>query len=163
MRLMDSDILTYALNAKHSAHPYCWPLLRKAVRGEMEVALTIQSLLESYNALVYDYRVEPGEASGKLDGLSRSRKISFLPTTPASLRRALEISERHAVKSYDANVIACAELGKISIVVSNDKHIERLCKERDLVLENPIPKSMFGVARGKLTPLTEADRLEDRE
>jgi len=61
MRLMDSDILTYALNAKHSAHPYCWPAFQKAVRGEMEMAIAIQSLLESYNALVYDYKIERRE------------------------------------------------------------------------------------------------------
>lgn len=142
MRLMDSDILTYALNAKHCAHTYCWPILQKAVRGEMEVALAIQSILESYNALVYDYGVEPREAGGKLDGLSRSRKIFFIPVTLASVRRALEISERYAVKSYDANLVACAELNKISIIMSNDGHIERLCKERDLVIENPIPEAV---------------------
>lgn len=142
MRLIDSDILTYALNAKHSAHPYCWPVLQKAVRGEMEMAIAIQSLLESYNALVYDYKIERREARDKLDGLSRSRKISFLPATLASVRGAFEISGKHAVKSYDAHIVACAELNKISIVMSNDHHIERLCKERNLVLENPIPEAV---------------------
>ena len=144
---MDSDILTYALNAKHSAHPYCWPILRKAVCGEMEIALAVQSLLESYNALVYDYGVDRREASGKLDGLSRSRRISFLPATIASLRKALEISRQHEVKSYDAHIVACAELNRTSIIISNDRHIERLCKERDLVLENPIPEAVRKAVR----------------
>jgi predicted nucleic acid-binding protein len=141
MRLMDSDILTYALHAKHVMHPYCWPILQKAVRGEVGLALSVQSLLESYNALVHDYKVEPEEASVKLDGLSRSKKILFLPATLATARRAFEISKKHAVRSYDAHVIACAELANISIVLSNDRHIEKLCRERGLVLENPIPKS----------------------
>ena len=142
MRLMDSDLLAYALNAEHIAHPHCWPILRRAVLGELKVALAIQSLLEGYNALVYDYGVEGREAGSKLDALSRSRKIFFIPTSPATLRRALEISERHATKSHDAHIIACAELNGISIIMSNDGHVERLCRERDLVIENPIPEAV---------------------
>ena len=140
MRIIDSDILTYALFEKHDAHPYCWPLLQSAVHGKTRVAIANTSLLETFHALVGDYQVEREEAAYKLDGLTRSAKIRFLPLTVDIARKALEIAKVHKVRSFDANLIATAETNEISVIISNDHHIERLCKERDLILENPIPK-----------------------
>jgi predicted nucleic acid-binding protein len=91
---------------------------------------------------VEDYKVEREEAYRKLDALTRSRRIRFLPVTIETARKSLEIAKLHGVRSFDANLIASAETNGISIVVSNDEHIARLCKERDLVIENPIPKEV---------------------
>jgi predicted nucleic acid-binding protein len=142
MRIIDADILAYALYAKHDAHPYCWPILQNAVHGKTATAIATTSLLETYHALVEDYGVERQEAAYKLDGLTRSRKIQFLPLTIEVARKALEIAQLHKVRSFDANLIATAETNKISVIISNDHHIARLCKERDLIIENPIPKNI---------------------
>ena len=142
MRIIDADILSYALFEKHDAHPYCWPLLQNAIHGKTSTAIAITSLLETYHALVDDYGVEREEAAYKLDGLTRSMKIRFLPLTVDTARKALEIAKLHKVRSFDANLIASAETNKISVVISNDHHITRLCNERDLIIENPIPKNV---------------------
>ena len=142
MRLIDADILSYALFRSHDAHPYCWTFLQDAIHGKISVAIATVSLLEAYHALVEDYRVEREEAFNKLDGLTRSRRIRFLPITVDVIRKALEIAKLHRVRSFDANLIASAEINGISIIVSNDQHIARLCKERSLVLENPIPEEV---------------------
>ncbi|MCW4001483.1 MAG: type II toxin-antitoxin system VapC family toxin [Candidatus Bathyarchaeota archaeon] len=140
MRLIDADILSYALFQKHDAHPYCWPLLQDAVHGKLSAAVTAANLMEAYHALVEDYGVEREEAQYKLDGLTRSTKIRFLPLTVDTARKALEIAKLHKVRSFDATLIASAETNNISVVVSNDAHIARLCRERGLIIENPIPK-----------------------
>ena len=140
MRIIDADILSYALFQKHDAHPYCWPLLQNAVHGKTSVAIATANLLEVYHALVEDYGVDRGDASYKLDALTRSTKIRFLPLTVDITRKALEIAKLHKVRSFDANLIATAETNQISVIVSNDAHIARLCKERNLIIENPIPK-----------------------
>ena len=140
MRIIDADILAYALFQKHDAHPYCWPLLQNAVYGKISAAIVTVSLLEAYHALVEDYQVEREEASYKLDGLTRSTRIRFLPLTVDAARKALEIAKIHKVRSFDASLIASAETNGISVIVSNDTHIARLCKERGLIIENPIPK-----------------------
>jgi predicted nucleic acid-binding protein len=93
MRIIDADILSYALFQKHDAHPYCWPLLQNAVYGKMNVAIATASLLETYHALVEDYQVEREEASYKLDGLTRSTRIRFLPLTVEVAQKALEIAK----------------------------------------------------------------------
>lgn len=142
MRVVDADILSYALFRRHDAHPYCWPLLQDAVHGKISVAIATVTILETYHALVEDYRVEREEAFRKLDALTRSRRIRFIPMTIDVVRKALEIAKTHKVRSFDANLIASAETNEISVIVSNDKHIGRLCKERGLILENPIPEEI---------------------
>jgi len=143
MRLLDADILSYALARGHDAHPYCWPLLQEALQGKISVAVAATSLLEAYHALVEDYRVEREKAYLKLDALSRSRRVKVLPVTVETARSALEIAKIHQARSYDANLIASAETNSISVIVSNDRHIAGLCKERNLILENPIPEEVI--------------------
>ncbi|MGD0203526.1 MAG: type II toxin-antitoxin system VapC family toxin [Candidatus Bathyarchaeia archaeon] len=140
MRIIDADILSYALFQKHDAHPYCWSLLQNAIHGKTNAAIATANLLEAYHALVEDYGVEREEASYKLDALTRSKRIRLLPLTVDIARKALEIAKLHKVRSFDANLIASAEINGISVIVSNDAHIARLCKERGLIIENPIPK-----------------------
>ena len=140
MRIIDADILSYALFQKHDAHPYCWPLLQDGIYGKKCIAIANANLLETYHALVDDYHVERNEASYKLDALTRSTKIKFLPLTIDTARKALEIAKIHKVRSFDANLVATAEINKISVIISNDAHIARLCNERGLIIENPIPK-----------------------
>jgi len=143
MRLVDADILSYALFCGHDAHPYCWPLLQNGIHGRIGVAIATTTLLEVYHALVEDYRVERDEALRKLDALTRSRRIRFLSMTIDTARKALEVAETHEAQSFDANLIASAETNEISVIVSNDKHIARLCRERGLILENPIPEEVI--------------------
>jgi predicted nucleic acid-binding protein len=115
-------------------------LLQSAVYGKTSVAIATANLLEAYHALVEDYGVDREDASYKLDALTRSTRIRFLPLTVEITRKALEIAKLHKVRSFDANLIATAETNQISVIVSNDAHIARLCKERSLIIENPIPK-----------------------
>jgi len=44
--------------------------------------------------------------------------------------------------SFDANVIASVDVNGITVIMSNDRHIERLCRERNLISENPIPEDV---------------------
>jgi len=118
------------------------PLLQNAIRGKISIAIAVVSLLEAYHALVEDYFVEREEAFYKLDTLTRSRRIRFLPISLNVNRKALEIAKVHKVRSFDANLIASAEVNEISVITSNDKHIATLCKKRGLILENPIPEEI---------------------
>ena len=79
MRIIDADILSYALFQKHDAHPYCWPLLQNAIHGKTSVAIATVNLLAAFHALVEDYAVEREEASYKLDGLTKHKNTVFAP------------------------------------------------------------------------------------
>jgi len=51
LRIMDSDILSYALYDESPAHPYAWKVLEKGLFGEVEIYLTYTTILETYNVL----------------------------------------------------------------------------------------------------------------
>ena len=59
MRIIDSDILSYALYDRSPAHPYAWEVLKRGLLGEIEIYLTHTTILETYNVLFWFYRVRP--------------------------------------------------------------------------------------------------------
>lgn len=59
MRIIDADILSYALYNDSPAHDPAWNFLEKAISGELEVYLTYTTILETYNVLFWYYRVRP--------------------------------------------------------------------------------------------------------
>jgi len=59
MRLIDADIPSYALYDEHVAHPYAWPMVERAIRGELVLYVTHTTILETYNVLFWYYRVRP--------------------------------------------------------------------------------------------------------
>ena len=59
MRIVDADILSYGLLENHVATPYTRPLIERGIKGDLEVYVTATTLLETYNTLLWHYRVRP--------------------------------------------------------------------------------------------------------
>jgi hypothetical protein len=59
LRIVDADILSYGLIENHIATPYVKPLIEKGIRGELEIYVTVTTLLEAYNTLFWHYRIRP--------------------------------------------------------------------------------------------------------
>jgi predicted nucleic acid-binding protein len=62
LRLVDADILSYALYDLSPFNPLCKTLIERAARGELELYVTHTTLLEAYNVLYWAYRVRPRRA-----------------------------------------------------------------------------------------------------
>jgi hypothetical protein len=62
------------------------------------------------------------------------------------------------IQVKEKNLKLLEELKRATAARSYDEVLGKLLKEK-----LKVPESMFGVDRGKLTPFTEADRLEARE
>ena len=62
MRLVDADILSYALYDLSPFNPLCNTLIERAARGELELYVTHTTLFEAYNVLYWAYRVRPRRA-----------------------------------------------------------------------------------------------------
>ncbi len=134
MRIIDADILAYALVENHVASTYSKKVLEKGVSGELELYVTYTTLLETYNTLYWYYRVRPREKVAlkiKLvaEGL---RLVEPSPT-------GFEIALKENVPLGDALLVATALEHRIPVIVSNDRHIERLTRKYGLIYENPIP------------------------
>jgi len=134
VRIIDADILSYALIDNHIANPYTKPLVEKGIKGEIELYVTTTTLLETYNTLYWHYRIKPR--------INVARKIWLiaegLKLIPPS-NRGFRISVDENVPLGDALLIATALDNKLPIIISNDKHIKKLTKKYGLIYENPIP------------------------
>ncbi len=137
MRILDADVLSYALLENHVATPYVRPLVEKGLKGELEVYVTATTLLETYNTLYWYYRVRPrGKVALKISLLVEG--LHLVPESPSGFKMAVEEN----VPLGDALLVATALENRIPVVVSNDSHVKKLCEKHGLIYENPIPRDV---------------------
>jgi len=137
LKILDSDILSYALYDQSPAHPYAWRVLEEGLLGEVKVYLTYMTILETYNVLYWFYRVRP------LRRLVEKLKltVSGLEIVETSLN-GFNISMEENIPLGDGFLIATALEHRIPIVVSNDSHIASKAPKYGLIVENPIPREI---------------------
>jgi len=137
LRILDSDILSYALYDESPAHPYAWRILEKGLLGEFEIYLTYTTILETYNVLYWFYRVRPlRKLIEKLKLTINELKVVETSTT------GFDISIKENIPLGDGFLIATALEHRIPIIVSNDSHIANKAPKYGLIVENPIPKDV---------------------
>ncbi len=150
MRIMDSDILSYALYDESPAHPYSWEVLERGLLGEIELYLTHTTILETYNVLFWFYKVRPLEKL--LEKLMLT--VGGLKIVEPSIT-GLNISLADNIPLGDGFLIATALKHRIPVIVSNDSHIVSKAPKHSLITENPIPKDIRErLAEWKMTETT---------
>ncbi len=137
MRILDADILSYALYDESPAHTYAWKILERGLLGEIEIYLTHTTILEAYNVLFWFYRIRPLR-----DLLEKLRLVvSELKIVKPSLT-GISISQENNIPLGDGLLIATALDNRIPIIVSNDSHISSKAPKYGLIVENPIPEEV---------------------
>ena len=137
MRIVDADILSYALIENHIATPYTRPLIERGIKGELEIYVTATTLLETYNTLFWHYGIRPSiNVARKV--LLIAEGLKLVPPSDMGFR----ICVKQDVPLGDAILIATALDNRIPIIVSNDRHVEKLATKYGLLYENPIPKEI---------------------
>lgn len=133
MRLLDADVLSYALLEESPAYGDAWGYLKRAIAGEIEVSVCHTTVVEAYNALVWHYRARP-----------RERVLEKLGAVVGSLRVAqpsmggIGIARRDGIPLGDGFLIATALENRLPILVSNDRHVIETAPKYGLIPENPI-------------------------
>ena len=137
MRIIDADILCYALIENHIATQYTRPLIERGFRRELEIYVAPTTLLETYNTLYWHYRIRPRSKVAQKVWLV-AEGLNLIQVSEMSFKIALDEN----VPLGDAILIGTALENNIPIVVSNDKHIEKLSSKYGLICENPIPEEI---------------------
>ena len=137
MRIIDSDILSYALLEDHIATPYARPLVERALKGEVKLYVLPTTLLETYNVLYWYYRVRPRWAVAK-KVLAVAEGLTLVQPSERGFYMAVEEN----VPLGDAILVATALDSNIPVVVLNDRHVRRLAEKYGLIFENPIPEEV---------------------
>jgi len=137
LRILDSDILSYALYDESPAHAVAWQLVERGLLGDIELHVTCTTILEAYNVLFWFYRVRPLE-----------KLLEKLRLTVEGLRivetsvMGLNISLTDKIPLGDGFLIATALKHRLPIIVSNDSHIMSMAPRHGLIAENPIPRNV---------------------
>jgi len=135
LRIIDSDILCYALYDESPAHAAAWKIIERGILGEIELYLTYTTILEAYNVLFWFYRIRP------LNKLLEKLKlvVDGFRVVDTSLM-GLNVSLEENIPLGDGFLVATAFSHRIPIVVSNDAHVMHKASKYGLTVENPIPK-----------------------
>lgn len=145
MRIIDADILSYALFDESPAHLDSWTIIENAIRTQIKLHVAMTSILESYNVLYWFYRVRPRTALIQ----KISTVLETMITVPPSLN-GVGLALRENIPLGDGLLLATALNNKIPVVVSNDTHIAKVAPKIGLMVENPLSeKTRLRLARGK--------------
>ena len=134
MRIIDADILSYALYDDSPAHHHAWKVVEKGITKELQMHVTYVTVLEAYNVLFWFYKVRPLRALLEKLGLT----VGALSVVDVSIR-GLEISKNENIPLGDGLLIGAALTHRIPIIISNDAHITKKASKYGLLVENPIP------------------------
>jgi len=134
LRLLDADILAYALYDDSPAHSYAWSTVERAVMGEIDLHVTYTTILETYNTLFWFYRVRPHKTLLEKMILT----VDGLKVVETSIN-GLQISKTENIPLGDGFLIATALKHSKPIIVTNDTHIINKAPKYGLIVENPIP------------------------
>ncbi len=133
MRLLDADILAYALYDESPAHEESWTYIENHVQHGNPLHLTSTTILEVYNTLFWYYKVRP--LTDLIQKISLT--LDMLEPVPTSLG-GLHISETENIPLGDGFLIDTARKQRIPIIVSNDQHIAKTAPRYGCIVENPI-------------------------
>jgi len=135
LRILDADILAYALYDESPAHPYAWELVERCLSGGLPLSVTPTTILETYNTLYWYYRVRP--LKSLLEKLTLT--VEELQVVETSIN-GLKIAAAENIPLGDGLLIATALQNNIPVIVSNDKHIINRASNYGLITENPVPE-----------------------
>lgn len=133
MRMIDVDILSYALYEQSPAHDDSWKIIDRAAKREIALHITTTSILETYNVLYWFYKVRP--RSVLLHKLSTT--LETLTTVAPSLE-GVSLAARENLPLGDGFLLASALENRVPIIVSNDKHVATAAPKFGLIVENPL-------------------------
>ncbi|MCW4012127.1 MAG: type II toxin-antitoxin system VapC family toxin [Candidatus Bathyarchaeota archaeon] len=133
MRLLDADILAYALYDESPAHQEAWSYLEHCINENLPLHITPTTILETYNTLYWYYKVRPLKLL-----IEKIKLILEAMTTVETSIDGLTVSQTDNIPLGDGFLIATAKKHKLPIIVSNDQHIIKQTPKHGLLHENPI-------------------------
>lgn len=133
MRLLDADVLAYALYDESPAHQEAWNYMSEHISEGHKLHVSMTTILETYNTLYWYYKVRSREKLLKKIILTMET-LEHVETSINGLRIAMEEN----IPLGDGFLLATAKQHMIPIIASNDQHIIVKTQKYGLISENPI-------------------------
>jgi predicted nucleic acid-binding protein len=135
-RILDANILIYALNQSHPAYSDCVEYLHKY--DEPDIFISIYEVLyEIYHGLTVYYGIPPETVINKLDELIESN-IGWRNMTLEEIQKGFHDAVSNKLDITDCRLLIIAESVQAPIIVTDDKRLGNYIEKAGLIWETPI-------------------------
>jgi predicted nucleic acid-binding protein len=133
---VDSNVAVYAFESGHDPRCAVADALLARNGTDLELVLSTQVLLETYNVLVRKKKARPSRALAAAQFLSQYEVVA---PTPAAALDALALAAEHGLPTYDAFIVQAALEAGCDTLFSEDLQAGR--RFGKLVIVNPFDAS----------------------
>jgi len=147
-KFLDVNAIAILLDEGHVGHPHIQGAVLPGFRGEFQILLNANLLTRARWVLVSQWGIEDREADAALESLARIHGPEYVGGDGGTVGRALELAAATRHDVYDCFIVALAEAGEATSLVTTDAELARICEVVGLTYENPIPPKVlrgFGV------------------
>ena len=142
-KFVDVNAIAVFLDESHVGHPYVRSALRQGLEGTFQIVLASYLLLRARWVLVSQWGVPGPDADRAVAALARLRFPRYVDGDGAVVVRAIELSRELPHDVYDCFLVALAENGEATHLVTTDAGLRRVCEKVGIRYENPIPRKVL--------------------
>lgn len=142
-KFVDVNAIAVFLDESHIGHPYVRSALRPGLEGTFRIVLASYLLLRARWVLVSQWGVPGVDADRAVAALARLRFPLYVDGDGGVIVRALELSRELPHDVYDCFLVALAERGEATHLITTDVGLSRACEKVGVRYENPVPRKVL--------------------
>lgn len=142
-KFVDVNAIAVFLDESHAGHTYVRSALRPGMEGAFKLVLASYLLLRARWILVSQWGVPGSDADRAVGGLARLRFPVYVDGDGGVVVRAIELSMELSHDVYDCFILALAEKGEATHLVTTDAGLRRVCEKVGIRYENPVPRRVL--------------------
>jgi hypothetical protein len=148
-KFLDVNAVAVFLDESHLGHVCIRDAVLPGFRGAFQLVLSASILIRAGRVLVSQWGVDATAADNALQDIARARAPVYVRGEGATVMRVIEPSREVSHDIYDCFVIALAEAGGATHLITRDVGLKPVCQAAGLEYENPVPRdvlSRFGAS-----------------
>ena len=142
-KFVDVNAIAVFLDESHVGHPYVRAALRPGLEGTFQLVFASYLLLRARWVLVSQWGVPGPDADRAVAALARLRFPLYVDGDGGVVVRAIELSRELPHDVYDCFLVALAEEGQATHLVTTDAGLRRVCDKVGIRYENPVPRRVL--------------------
>ena len=142
-KFVDVNAIAVFLDESHIGHPYVRTALRPGLEGAFRIVLASYLLIRARWVLVSQWGVPGSEADRAVAALARLRFPLYVDGDGGVVARAIELSRELPHDVYDCFLVALAEKGEATHLVTTDAGLRRVCERAGIQYQNPVPRKVL--------------------
>ena len=142
-KFVDVNAIAVFLDESHVGHPYVRSALRPGLEGTFQIVLASYLLLRARWVLVSQWGVPGPDADRAVAALAQLRFPLYVDGDGRVVVRAIELSRELRHDVYDCFLVALAEKGEATHLVTTDAGLRRVCEKEGIRYENPVPRKVL--------------------